>query len=89
LALNVGLPTHITWLISRLRSKNTKLANSLFVQTIAAGRQSLDSELLHSLARKPLFPTMRPGWLNGYIRRLRAFHSSRQNWKNRLVKKVY
>lgn len=50
LALRIGQPSQIGWLISRLRSKDARLADALFVQALAAGRQSLDLELLNSLA---------------------------------------
>lgn len=50
LALRVGHPTLLPWLIRRLRTKNPKLADVLFTQTIAAARQTLDAELLNSLS---------------------------------------
>jgi hypothetical protein len=50
LALRVGHPTLLPWLIRSLRTKNPNLADVLFTQTIAAARQSLDTELLNSLS---------------------------------------
>lgn len=50
LALRVGHPTLLPWLIGSLRTKNPKLADVLFTQTIAAARQTLDAELLNSLS---------------------------------------
>jgi hypothetical protein len=50
LALRVGHPTLIQWLIFSLRSKNPKLADVLFTQTLAAARQTFDTDLLNSLS---------------------------------------
>lgn len=51
LALRVGHPTMIDWLIFRLHHKDAKLADALFSQTLAAARQTLDADLLNSLSR--------------------------------------
>lgn len=51
LALRVGHPTMIDWLILSLHNKDAKLGDALFSQTLAAARQTLDADLLNSLAR--------------------------------------
>ena len=61
LALRVGRPTQITALIFRLREKDPRLADTLFVQTLAALRQSLDRELLNSLTQVAFPPSTQPG----------------------------
>jgi hypothetical protein len=61
LALRVGRPTQIAWLIFRLRAKDPRLADTLFGQTIAAARQSLDSALLHSLTEVAFTDSIYPG----------------------------
>lgn len=50
LSLRLGRSSQITSLIAKLRSKDLRLADSLFAETVAAVKQSLDRELLHSLA---------------------------------------
>jgi hypothetical protein len=50
LALRIGQPTQIDWLILSLRRSDAKLADALFLQTLAAARQTLDTDLLSSLA---------------------------------------
>ncbi|HJP93957.1 MAG TPA: hypothetical protein VJ875_18510 [Pyrinomonadaceae bacterium] len=50
LALRLGPSSQITRLIAKLRSKDPNLGDSLFAETLAAVRQSLDRELLNSLA---------------------------------------
>ena len=50
LSLRLGRSSRITSLIARLRSKDLRLADSLFAETVAAVKQSLDPDLLHSLA---------------------------------------
>jgi len=50
LSLRLGRSTQITSLIAKLRSKDLRLADSLFAETVAAVRQSLDRDLLYSLA---------------------------------------
>ena len=61
LALRVGRPTQITGLIFRLRAKDAKLADTLFVQALAAVRQTLDPELLNSLTEIAFPDAMQPG----------------------------
>lgn len=61
LALRLGHPTQITALISRLRAKDPKLADTLFVQALAAIRQNLDRELLNSLTQVAFPDLMQPG----------------------------
>jgi len=51
LALRIGHPAQIAWLITRLRPKEAGLANALFAQAIEAVRPSLDHELLNSLSQ--------------------------------------
>lgn len=58
LALELGRPTQIHSLIFRLRAKDAKLSDALFVQTLAAARQTLDTSLLNSLAHSA-FPESR------------------------------
>lgn len=61
LAVRIGAPPQITWLIAKLRVKDPGLATGLLLQTFAALRQSLDRELLNSLTQA-MFPTvMQPG----------------------------
>jgi hypothetical protein len=50
LALRVGYPTQIDSLIFGLRGKDAKLGDALFLQTLAAARQTFDADLLNSLA---------------------------------------
>jgi hypothetical protein len=50
LSLRLGRSSQITSLIAKLRSKDLRLADSLFAETVAAVKQSLDRDLLHSLA---------------------------------------
>jgi hypothetical protein len=50
LSLSLGRSSQITSLIAKLRSKDLRLADSLFAETVAAVRQSLDRDLLYSLA---------------------------------------
>jgi hypothetical protein len=57
-ALSVGPPTEIQWLIFRLRPKDPKLSDALFAQTLAVARQTLDTVLLNSLAHAA-FPESR------------------------------
>lgn len=57
-ALRVGYPTQIPGLIVRLRSKDSKLSDTLFAQTLAAARQTLDTRLLNSLSHAA-FPESR------------------------------
>jgi hypothetical protein len=61
IALRVGRPTQITWLIFKLRAKDPRLADTLFGQTIAAVRQSLDSALLYSLTEVAFTDSIYPG----------------------------
>lgn len=50
LSLRLGPSSQITSLIAKLCSKDLRLADSLFAETVAAVKQSLDADLLHSLA---------------------------------------
>src|SRR5829696_167481 len=50
LSLRLGRSSQITSLIAKLRSKDLLLGDSLFAETVAAVKQSLDRDLLHSLA---------------------------------------
>src|ERR1700730_888139 len=61
LALQLGRPTQITGLIFRLRTKDPRLADILFVKTLAAVGQSLDRELLYSLAYAAFPASMQAG----------------------------
>ncbi|MDQ1637618.1 MAG: hypothetical protein QOF62_957 [Pyrinomonadaceae bacterium] len=61
LALRVGRPTKIVWLISKLLSKDFKLGKALFSQTIEAARQSLDPELINSLTQSVFPESVQPG----------------------------
>ena len=56
LALRIGIPSDIASLILALRGKDTRLSEALFIQALAAARQTLTPELLHSLTRSA-FPT--------------------------------
>ena len=56
LALRIGTPSDIASLIFALRSKDTRLSEALFSQALAAARQTLAPEPLHSLTRAG-FPT--------------------------------
>lgn len=58
LALRVGRPTQIQSLIFSLRPKDAELADALFAKTLAAARQTLDTDLLNSLAHAA-FPESR------------------------------
>lgn len=51
LALRIGIPSDIASLIFALRGKDTRLSEALFSQALAAARQTLTPELLHSLTR--------------------------------------
>ncbi|HKR60207.1 MAG TPA: hypothetical protein VJS64_10780 [Pyrinomonadaceae bacterium] len=62
LALRVGRPPLISSLLILLRSKDAKLADTLFTQALASARQSLDPELINSLAHVA-FPEA--AWLGG------------------------
>ncbi len=61
LALRVGQPSQIAWLISRLRPKDARLADALFAQALAAARQTLNREFLNSLAYAAFPESMRGG----------------------------
>ena len=61
IALRVGRPTQIAWLIFRLRAKDPRLADTLLGQTIAVVRQSLDSALLYSLTEVAFTDSIYPG----------------------------
>ena len=61
LALRIGRPTPIAWLILRLRSRDAKLGDALFVQTIEVARQTLDAELINSLSHSIFTESMQPG----------------------------
>lgn len=50
LSLSLGPSIQITSLIAKLRSKDLKLADSLFAETVATVRQNPDRDLLYSLA---------------------------------------
>ncbi|HET8671265.1 MAG TPA: hypothetical protein VFM05_11735, partial [Candidatus Saccharimonadales bacterium] len=56
LALRIGIPGDIASLIFALRGKDTRLSEALFSQALAAARQTLTPQLLHSLTRAA-FPT--------------------------------
>jgi len=58
LALRVGRPTEIQGLIVRLRSREPKLSDELFRQTLVVARQTLDVGLLNSLSHAA-FPESR------------------------------
>ena len=58
LALHVGPPTEIQGLIVRLRSREPKLSDELFRQTLVVARQTLDVGLLNSLSHAA-FPESR------------------------------
>jgi len=61
IALRVGRPTPIAWLILRLRSRDVKLGDALFAQTIEVVRQTLDAELINSLSHSIFLESMQPG----------------------------
>ena len=61
IALRVGRPTPIAWLILRLRSRDVKLGDALFAQTIEVARQTLDAELINSLSHSIFLESMQPG----------------------------
>jgi len=61
LALRIGRPPQIAWLIFRLRSRDTKLGDALFAQTIEVARQTLDPELINSLSHGVFPESMQPG----------------------------
>lgn len=58
LALRVGRPTEIQGLIVRLRSREPKLSDELFRQTLVVAQQTLDVGLLNSLSHAA-FPESR------------------------------
>ena len=60
-ALRIGHPTPIPWLILRLRSRDVKLGDALFAQTIEVARQTLDFELINSLSHSIFPESMQPG----------------------------
>lgn len=51
LALQMGHPVDIAFLIYRLRDKDAGLADALFAQTLQAARQTMDSHLINSLTQ--------------------------------------
>lgn len=59
LALHIGQPTQIAWLISRLRTKDAKLADALFTEALVAAARTLDREFLNSLAYAAFPESMR------------------------------
>lgn len=61
LALQIGRPTQITWLVSRLRVKDARLGDALFAQTIELARETLDLELLNALSHWIFQESMQPG----------------------------
>lgn len=61
LALRLGRPTQVEFLISSLRRKNAALGDALLAQTVAAARQSLDSRLLGSLTQLAFPDSLYPG----------------------------
>lgn len=60
-ALRIGRPTQIAWLIFRLRSRDAKLGDALFAQTIEVARQTFDAELINSLSYMIFPESMQPG----------------------------
>jgi hypothetical protein len=61
LALRIGAPPQIVWLISRLRRKEAGLADSLYAQTIEIARQTMNQELINSLTQMTFPESMEPG----------------------------
>jgi len=61
LALRIGPSPQIVWLISRLRHKDAGLADALYAQTIAIAQQTMNQELLNSLAQMTFPESMQPG----------------------------
>ena len=61
LALRIGRPTAVAWLISRLRAKDARLGDALFAQTLEVGWQTFDSELINSLSHMVFLESMQPG----------------------------
>src|SRR6185437_5919676 len=61
LALRIGRPLQIAWLILRLHSRDMKLGDALFAQTIEVARQTLDPELINSLSHSIFPELMQPG----------------------------
>ncbi len=61
LALRLGRPRQMESLIFRLRRKDSKLADALLAQTLAAARQTLDSGLLGSLTQLAFSDSIYPG----------------------------
>ena len=61
LALRIGRPTPIAWLVFKLRSRDAKLGDALFAQTIEVARQTLDAELINSLSHSVFPESMQPG----------------------------
>jgi hypothetical protein len=61
IALRIGRPTPIAWVILRLRSRDVKLGDALFAQTIEVARQTFDVELINSLSHVIFPESMQPG----------------------------
>lgn len=61
MALRIGCPPPIAWLIFRLRSRDAKLGDALFAQTIEVARQTFDRELINSLSHWIFPESMQPG----------------------------
>jgi hypothetical protein len=61
IALRIGRPPQLSWLIFRLRSSDVKMGDALFAQTIEVARQTLDFELINSLSHSIFPESMQPG----------------------------
>ena len=61
IAIRIGRPPSIAWLIVSLRSRDVKLGEALFAQTIEVARQTLDAELINSLSHSIFTESMQPG----------------------------
>ncbi|HYU97599.1 MAG TPA: hypothetical protein VE977_02110, partial [Pyrinomonadaceae bacterium] len=61
IALRIGRPIPIAWLVFRLRSRDARLGDALFAQTIEVARQTLDFELINSLSHSIFPESMQPG----------------------------